>query len=410
MRAVARRSLCHGLSILSLQRSRSLLAGRLGLSVAALIAALFAIVSMTVGGMIVFFGYSQTATGTYLFTAGSPFWDYPEILALFPQGEVRLPLLPTVAMAITSIGVGIAGSVAMLLLVPSLRARAFRDRKKGRPGSATGIVPAVAGLGLPGATAGMGPAIAGIGIVGSCCCIACTSASSLAVFSAAGGIDVAAAGGINFFSLLANNWYVSLFQVAVVWASLVAQERTLAVSDRCSPVTAGRTRLVLGSLLKAGLLIAGITWSLAMFVEWTIASPLTADIPTWYHWVFEHQVLSVTVIAVALYPREIISLMTRLLRARYSWLWRGVLFVPAVTWGLWVPPALAGVGLGGFVNELFGVLGLPAWTGAIQPDAALGLPLMFHWIFQHELLSLYSLALAISPRRALVPMAWTTPM
>jgi hypothetical protein len=68
---------------------------------------------------------------------------------------------------------------------------------------------------------------------------------------------------------------------------------------------------------------------------------------------------------------------------------------------------LANLGLGGFLNELFGFSGYPAAYAAITPDASLGAALLFHWAFQHLLLSVFAIALAIVPTKTLSSLLWT---
>ncbi len=208
--------------------------------------------------------------------------------------------------------------------------------------------------------------------------------------------------------LLRENWYLDLFQLAVVGIALLAQERALSLpADDCPvpPKTDGR--FVLASLLRIALLIAGITWSLAMFVEWIEVPPLTAGAPIWYHWIFEHQLLSGTAIAAGMFPKEFASWIQGFYRGFAGRAFRVALLVAGVTWGIWVPAALTGLGLGGFLNELLGVLGASPAVGAIPPDAAFGAALAFHWAFQHLLLAGFAILLAVHPRLALAPLLRT---
>ncbi len=219
---------------------------------------------------------------------------------------------------------------------------------------------------------------------------------------------MAAASGTNVNTILLNNWYVVVFQLAVVWLALVLQERALRMSPNACPTPPPiDRRFVAGSILRIGLLIAGITWSLAMFVEWSDNPPMTATAFTWYHWIFEHQLLSVAAIALAFVPREATTALFRISRGPAGWTLRFPLLIAGLTWCGWVPAQLASLGLGGFINELLGFIGAPGGMGAIPPDSSLGAPLYFHWAAQHMLLAGFALAVALDPRRATAPLLWT---
>jgi hypothetical protein len=146
-----------------------------------------------------------------------------------------------------------------------------------------------------------------------------------------------------------------------------------------------------------------------MFVEWSEVSPWTAPASLWYHWIFEHQLLSLTALFVALFPPDAARLVSRWERSWRGWIVRVALLVAGVTWGLGVPAFAVNWGLGGFVNELLGVLGMPAAWGAVAPDAVLGPALYFHWIFQHAMLGVIAILIAVAPEPALKPLLWTVP-
>ena len=372
------------LDLATLRRSRALLGGRRPLLLLAAIAVAYAFISMLVGLMLEFHPESipftiEVITNHY----SQQWWDYPALLVVWPGGILVLPYLPAVTMVLVSIGVAIGSTVAIRLVAPLV----LRRRAPARQAAS-------------GAAAGTTPAIVGVATLGACCCTACAGIAGVTV--------VAAVSGTNLYNALFNNWYIDLFQLAVVWMALMVQERALRLGEQACPTPAPFDRKTAGSLaLRLGLMIAGITWSLAMFVEWGSTSPLVAPPAIWYHWLFEHQLLSIVAIVAAFLPLEALGVVRRALTHRWSWLVRGALMVAGITWGIWVPAALTNDGLGGFLNELFGVLVLPPSWGAVAPDVTLGPALYFHWLFQHELLSSFAILLALFPDRALGPLVWS---
>jgi hypothetical protein len=339
--------------------------------------------SMIVGEMLVF-PPVQAPSFVSVTWKGSPWWDFPEVFVFSPGIALDLLFLPTLTMVLVSIGVGIGGTAAILTMIPSVAERWSRSRRSAATTSASGASAAIAGLAT----------------LGACCCTSCAGVAGVAV--------VAAASGTNIAVLLRESWYLNLFQLAVVGIALLAQERTLRLPAEYCPVPPKiDARFVLGTALRIALLIAGITWSLAMFVEWIDEPPLAASAATWYHWIFEHQLLSLTAIAAGMFPKEMSAWIRRAYRSKGGWPLRAALLVAGVTWGIWVPPALTGIGLGGLLNEMLGVLGAPNAWGAIPPDAALGAPLLFHWIFQHAILASTAIVMALSPRLAFAPLLRT---
>lgn len=371
------------LSLLSLSETRALLRSRRARGWAFDIALIYAILSMMLGGMLDLSPVHHDVA-IQLVWSGNPWWDYPWLFLVAPGVFLELPLVPTIAMVLVSAGVGMGSVSALLLLVPRFRAP---KRDDGAPVT-------------PSPSAAAAPAITGLATLGACCCTSCASVGGVAVVAAASGADLV--------TILQSNWYVSLFQVGVVGFCLVAAERVLRVpADRCPTPAAKDRRFLLGTLLRLSLLLAGITWSLAMFVEWGETSPLTASAATWYHWIFEHQLLALTAVVAGMFPSELASFVRRMFARPVGLALRVGLVVAGVTWGVGVPPLQAGMGLGGFLNELLGVLGAPAAWGAIAPDAALGPALYFHWAFQHLLLGAFAIVLALRPARALAPLRWT---
>jgi hypothetical protein len=376
-------------SYLALQETRRTVREGHARLIAGSTAVLFAFVSMLVGGMLVFANFSNGYTLLVLWGSGTGqgSWNYPGLLLVAPWGVVSLPFLATLTMLLVSAAVGLSVAAAVRLVVPLLR-----RRWRGPLARSAGT----------GAAVGTTPAIVGLATLGACCCTSCSTVG-LSV--------VAAASGSSVNSLLVNNWYLDVFQLAVVGIALLAQERTLhSLRGTCVTTLTSSRQLTGGVLLRLGLLVAGITWSIAMFAEWSDTNPLTASAAVWYHWIFEHQVLSVTAVAAGMFPREFSSAVRSVFRRLPGLPWRMALFAGGITWGTWVPPLLASAGLGGFVNELLGHLNVPAAWGAIPPDSALGAPLYFHWAFQHLLLAAYGIAVAAVPERATEPLLWSTGM
>ncbi|HEV2165866.1 MAG TPA: hypothetical protein VGS23_02630 [Thermoplasmata archaeon] len=374
------------LSKLTLQATWRELKARRARAWVAAIAVPYALVSMLVGQMLTLEPIGGASTVT-LVTSGSggPWWDYPELVLVQSWGFAVLPWFPTLTMIAVSAGVGVGGAMGILLVRSVLASRV------------PGVIPRAAG----GLSAGVSPAITGVATLGACCCTGCVGATGLPVVAAVSGAPVGA--------LLLNNWYLGVFQLVVVYVALLAQERAIRRgSGDATPVPRLGARFVAGAILRVGLLIAGTTWSLAMFVEWTQTSPISASPALWYHWVFEHQLLALTAIAAGLFPEEFSSALDRWGRRSRGRSGRAALGIAGATWGIGVPPVLVGLGLGGLVNEVLGVLGSPASWGAIPPDAPLGAPLYFHWVFQHSLLAAFALLTAAAPERSAQVLRWTT--
>lgn len=369
----------------TLRELRSLLGSRTRRLAVVAVAAIFALLSMLVGGMLTFVP-TQGAYTTEIIWWGAPadWWYYPELLMVQPWGVLQLPFFPTVVTLLVSIGAGI-GAVSGALLV-----RGLIRSSRPRDGAAYGAAVATGG----------GSGVASLATLGACCCSGCASGGGLALVAAASGTDVPA--------LLNLAWYLPFFQLVVVYLILIAQERALrrAVWAPERPPKVG-ARMFVGVLLRFGLLVAGLTWSLTMFVEWSTTNPWTASAADWYHWIFEHQLLSFVAIAFALFPREVAEGWNRNGALVLPKLLRLALGVAGLSWGAWVPPALVGAGLGGFVNELFGTLGLPSAWGAVPPDSLGGALLAFHWGFQHLLLSGFAVTVAAKPSRAARPILWS---
>jgi hypothetical protein len=381
------------LSILTLAETRRYLARSHARMMVVFFAVLYALGSMVLGGMLILVHVRGGYTTEILWgnALGTGAWNYPGLLVVAPWGILSLPFLATVSMILVSVGVGIGISVALLIA-----AQLVRDRKRSaaRPGAV-------------GSIAGLTPAMIALVTLGACC-------STTAAATAGVGL-VAQASGSSLNNLLVNNWYLDLFQLVVVFIALLAQEMLLRVYGglfgvapsasgdvpaTASPV-ASAARLVASGGLRAGLLLAGVTWSLAMFAEWTTISPASAGAVLWFQWIFQHQVLAVTAILVALFPAAVSDAFARFRTGFLPYVVRAALLVAGLSLATWVPPLLASGGAGGFLNELFGAWGLPPAWGAVAPVFAPGLTLYARWGFQYLLLGGFAVALGLAPTETL---------
>jgi hypothetical protein len=350
-------------------------------------AIVYALGTMVLGGMLIIARVPGGYTTEILWgnALGTGSWNYPGLLLVAPWGVVSLPFLATVAMIIVSAGVGIGVSVALVIVV-----RLLRDRRA-----------AGSGAGTVGTVAGLTPAMIALVTLGACC-------STTAVATAGVGL-VAQASGSSLNNLLVNNWYLDVFQVSIVYVALIAQELILRVyggllglTGAGAAVGAGPTSLPIPSrpsltaaALRAALLLAGLTWSLAMFAEWTGTSPPLGSGALWFQWVMQHQLLGDFAVAVALFPNAILGALQRSSFAPR--VLRAGLLVAGVSLLVGTPPAVAQAGAPGFLNELFGVAGLPASWGAVSPVFGLGLALIARWGFQYVLLGAFAIAVAVAP-------------
>jgi hypothetical protein len=387
------------LSILGLEETRRYLRRSHARMMVVFFALLYALGSMVLGGMLILARIRGGTTVQVLWgnALGQGPWNYPGLLIVAPWGVVSLPFLATISMVLVAVGVGIGISVALLIAV-----RLVRERKQA--GAAPGAV---------GSLAGLTPAMIALVTLGACC-------STTAAATAGVGL-VAQASGSTLNNLLINNWYLDVFQVVVVFVALLAQEMLLRVYGGLfglqpvgapSGVDAAATapmglRLVLGGLLRGALLLGGVTWSLAMVAEWTTVSPWSASAAMWFQWIFQHQLLSILAILVALFPSAIISGFQRWARTPLGRALRAALLVGGLSLVTWVPPMVAAAGAGGLLNELFGVWGLTAGWGAVAPVYSPGVALAVRWGLQYLLLGGFGIAVALAPTWALRPIRWT---
>ena len=384
-------SLLRAYSVASLRETRAQLRTFRGRLLVASIGSLFALLSLLVGGMLVFESIQGDYSWNLLWANGaSDWWNYPGLLAVQPWGIVALPFFPTVAMVLVSYGVGLGMSIAILIGIRMVR---LRRTTLGRPtalGSVTGLTPAMIALVT----------------LGACCS---TTAAATA------GIGVAAqTSGTTANAIIVNNWYLNVFQLVILWVALVAQEQLLVAYGIFFDPEAAAARSTpnrepfawLKGVARVALLVGGITWSLTMFADWTRIAPGSAGAGEWFHWVIQQQLPGLLAVGVALAPSGLARWVLRHGRQLEGWVLRAALLVGGLTLVLWMPPAVVSAGVIGWVNELLGSLGLAASTGAVSAAPIEGWGLAFHWGLQLLLLGLLSIAVAVVPNRVL---GWIAP-
>ena len=375
--------------VLTLREVRGYIRRSHAVMMSATFAVLYALGAMTLGGMLIL----TPLGGGYQFlilwgnALGIGPWNYPALIVTAPWGYVELPFFATFAMIVVSIGVALGMAVAVLLGISLVRAR------RNVAGRATSV----------GSIAGLTPMMITLVTVGACCS---TSAASIA------GIGlVAGASGATVGSLLFANWYLGVFQMVIVWLALFAQEIVLRVyggilglrgevDPAPAPLEPFGRRLLLGGLLRAALLVGGITWSLTTLAEWTTTAPGSASAGIWFHWIVQQQVPGFLAILAGLFPRGTYAVLVPRSRSMGAIALRVVLLVAGASLAIGTPPPLAGWGVEGFGNELLAVLGVPRAWGAITPVLGPGAALYFRWGFELLLTGGFAIAAAVRPTRA----------
>ncbi len=282
---------------------------------------------------------------------------------------MAVPFLPTLVMLVVSIGVGYGMTIAFLL-----GARLIRDRRRsaGGPTAMGTIARAHARDDHPGHAGGL----------------LLHDRGSLR----GGGSGGRGGTGTTTNNLLLNNWFLGVFQIAVVWVALIAQELLLAVysglfgkpdadTPAARPAPLDR-RTIASGVVRVALLVGGVLWSLAMVAEWTTVSPWTAGAGLWVQWIVQHQLLALLAISAALFPTgtwEVLRATRQRLGAAFSML----LLVAGVT-VLWAPPPLPSWGLDGLLNQTLFVMNAPSAWGTISPGSLGGLALAARWALEYS--------------------------
>jgi hypothetical protein len=386
------------LAYATLERTRALLAARGGRAMAVFFGVLYALISMLVGGMLVLTPNYSTPLALVLWTGnGSQPWNYPALIVSERWGVLALPFFLTLSMVVVSIGVGIGMAVSVLLLFRLVRQR---RAELGRPAAM-------------GSIAGLTPAMIALVTLGACCSTTAAASAGLGVVAQTSGTSIA--------NLLANNWYLGVFQMVILWVALLAQEQLIVVYGvlfglskgpstvegmRANP---GGARRLASTALRAALVVGGVTWTLAILVAWTTVSPGTAGPGLWVAWVLQHLVPGVFAVVVGLFPRAVVGDLLEEGRPWGARFLRATLFVSGLSLLAWVPPAIAGWGVHGLVNELLGSLGAPAGWGAVAPGLGAGTALLLRWVLGFGLLGVFGLAVAIAPEGTLRAIIGSSP-
>lgn len=376
--------LTRGVALATLERSRSELNGRVPKLLALSVGVVYGFIALQVGQMLTFGPTGQSAT-TYmvLWNNGSTaWWNYPALLVIFPGGVLALPFFATVVMVLVSIGVGIGMSVGILL---TARLLVRRRRELSGPASA-------------GALAGLTPAMIGLVTLGACCS---TTAAATAGIGA-----LAQASGSSLNAVLLNGWYIGVFQLAVLWVALVAQEQLLSIygvllgpsasPEGAHPRPSGGRRTAAGFALRLGLVAAGITWALAGLAQWGFGGAIGAAWSNDVGWILSHALLAGLAVGCGLFP-DVLRGWARLRNRAARWFVAGVASIGSVTLLAWLPGGVASSGWHGLVNEILAATSAPsAWApisaGDLGPTA-----LALRWAFQFLLLGAFGLAFAWAP-------------
>lgn len=375
------------LAIATLSRLRGELRSRLGVALVAGFSVGFALLSMLVGLMLEFGPEAGPYTARVINQPSTQWWNYPALLIVQPWGIVTLPFFATIAMVVVSFGVGLGMAIAVVLGL-----RLVRDRRTAPKGPTAS---SVAGA--------LTPAMIAALTLGACCSTTAVTLASIGTTAQVTGTTVN--------NLLLNNWYLPVFQMVVLWIALVAQEQLVRVygsvlglgPDPSASVPTSRPpvagRGLWGIAARALVVVAGVTWGLTLLAEWTVPSPPVASLATGFQVIVLHLVPAVAAVAVGFFPEATGRWLSRASAAGLRVGARAVLLVSGVALLTWVPPSLIRVGVSGFVNQMFGLLGLPVSWGA-TPTVVPGVAGWGLLLLQYLLLGGLSLGLAVDP-------AWT---
>jgi hypothetical protein len=369
---------------LTLRRTRALVQGAHARALVAFIAVGYALVALVVGLMLEIgpTGVSVTTVWIYGVGSGSPAWNYPAVLVIAPGWILALPFLATISMALVSAGVGLGMAAGIVLGVRLIRARRAQ-------GSATAST-----------LAGMTPAMIALLTLGACCS---TSAAAAAGIGA-----VAQASGSTYDQVLANSWYLNVFQLGVLAVALLAQEQLLTiygtlVADGGSGAPAVASDPLRATMpirvLRLALVVAGTLWALSGLLA--LVSPPSGGGSVAYSVgiLLQRGVVGMTALAVGLVPgRLAAAAKLGWARSMAPWL-RGTLLAVGFSVLVAVPPPLTEWGLAGWGNQVLGALGVPSQWGGASVLPATGINLLLLWVAFYGLLGGFAVVLALRPHR-----------
>jgi hypothetical protein len=369
----------------TLHRSLQLVRTREGRLLAATAAGLYLFAALLVGKMLVFGPTGSTGVTTIYLASGQPWWLFPMYVVLAPNAVLELPVFAVTAMILVSAGIGVGMGVAGVLALRLLR---WRRQPLASP-TALGSV------------AGLTPALIALLTLGACCSTTAAATAGIGV--------VANATGTTTDTLLVNTWFLSIFQLAVLWVALVAQERLIVVYsalldptrtlEPAEPLPRPDRRSIAMGGARVLLLAAAITWSLSMLASWAVVGPSTSSGAQWADWVLLVQVPALAAGVVAISPAAVL----RAGSARWMrWgnpLVRCVLIVSGAVLLVGVPAPLASGAFHGFGNELLGGLGVPASHGGVVVPGFSASALAARWGLQMVPLGALTLGLGLFPSR-----------
>ncbi|HUI38549.1 MAG TPA: hypothetical protein VLY85_02850 [Thermoplasmata archaeon] len=375
------------LATATLERTRRLIARPGGRGMAIFLGTVYALGSMLIGQMLILARNAGSHFAVILWSGnGAQSWNYPALLVSASWGVLTLPFFATLAMLVVSAGVWIGMSASVLLVIRVVRERRLAP---GGPASLSALT-------------GLTPALFALLTLGACCSTTAATTAGIALIAQSSGTQVG--------SLLYNNWYLGVFQIAVLWVALMAQEELLGVYGRLrgasdldpahAPMAAARTPY-LGAALRAVLLVAGLTWALWLLAEWTALPPPVPSAWTWVGWIGEHVLLAGLAISVGLFPGALWRAIERGARSLLERPLRGVVLAFGAVQLVGTPPPISGWGWYGLVNEVLGAAGVPGTLGGVEPTFAPGVALYLSWALQFGLVGAFAVAAAVAPRRTI---------
>jgi hypothetical protein len=348
----------------------------------------YALSSMLLGSMLILTPLGPPYYAEIVWSGSAPSWNYPGLLIVQPWGVVTLPFFETVAMILVSIGVGIGMSIAVLLAISLVRNR----RRRAAQPTAVGTV------------AGLTPAMIALVTLGACCS---TTAAATAGVGLVGQVS-----GTSTDNLLLNNWFLGVFQIAVVWIALLAQEMILRVygtlfdrglaADESFPASVIPPRLDRYSLAsgaaRVALLAGGVTWALSVLAAWTVTNPATAPGGAWFAWLVQRELVALLAVVVALFPRSVLRSVGWVVGNPAIRVARAALFAAGLSLLIGTPPPLSTEAAAGLGNQIAFAVAGPHALWAVAPPAGGVVALLFACLFQYGLLGAFALCFATHPR------------
>jgi hypothetical protein len=357
---------------------------------------LYLLGSLLGGGMLGLFQLHGGYTVEIVLGSGSGlgWWNYPGLLVIAPWGVLVLPFLSTLVMLVVAAGVGFGMTVAAILAYRLIRPS---------PGEA-------ARSKAVGVTTGLTPAMIGLVTLGACCSTTTAATAGVGLIAIASGTTVA--------SLLLNNWILSVFQLAIVWVALLAQELLLTIyggwfrrPDSSPPAMVPPRvdgRYLGGLALRVGLIVGGLAWALAILAEWPRSSPLSAGPGLWFQWIVQHELLGVFAVIVGLFPGSVAATVDKAPKGVAKVL-SGALLLGGLSLLIWLPAGLTRAGLDSLTDQILGALGVSAAWGGLPMTAGSGAAVVARWLLEYVLLAGFAVAFAVSPRRTAAPLLATLP-